>query len=267
MKISIITINKNNLRGLQKTMDSILLQTSNDYEWIVIDGDSTDGCIDFIKHNTSNISYWVSEPDKGIYEAMNKGVNASSGDYLLFLHSGDSLAAQDILKSFFDLQPEADVIHGNTIIVDSNNKEVGKYIAPENVRLSYFRNHTLNHQGTFFHKRCFEHFRYNEDNRIASDLELYMQLLYHGYTFQKWDKFVERFEAGGLSFQYLKVAQAEFGSIVNRVLPPGVKADYDEIIQFRDVDLYRTIRRVIESPRWVRNLARLALLPFRLFLE
>ena len=94
-----------------------------------------------------------------------------------------------------------------------------------------------------------------------------MQLLYHGYTFEKWDRFVERFETGGLSSKYLKIAQAEFGPIVNRVLPPGVKADYDEIIQFRDVDLYKTIRRIIESPRWVRNLARLALLPFKVLLK
>lgn len=264
MKLSIITINKNNLRGLKRTMESVLMQTCKDYEWIVIDGCSTDGSLELIERNSAYIAYWVSEPDSGIYEAMNKGVDAASGDYLQFLHSGDSLAAPDIISSFIELHPIEDVIHGNTIIVDQEYNEVGKFIAPELVRLSFFWGHSLNHQGSFFHKRCFERFRYNEANRIASDTELYMQLLYNGYSFRKWDRFVERFALGGLSSQKNK---DEFGDIVNRLLPSGIKADYDEILQNRDVDLYILIRRIINSKRWVRNLARLALLPFRLFLK
>jgi len=90
-------------------------------------------------------------------------------------------------------------------------------------------------------------------------------LLYYGYTFEKWDRFVERFEIGGLSS--LESYSDEFNDIVNRLLPSGVKADYEEIIQNRDVDLYILIRRIIASKRWVRNLARLALFPFRLFLN
>ena len=259
MKLSIITINKNNLRGLINTGASLLSQTTNDFEWIIIDGGSTDGSVAYIKENEPRLHYWISKPDSGIYEAMNNGIDAATGDYLLFLHSGDCLASSDIVTSFYNLNPTADVIHGNTIIIDQDGNEVGQFIAPELVRLSFFWGHSLNHQGTFFHKRCFNDFRYNEKNRIASDTELYMQLLYYGYSFVKWDRYIERFELGGLSSQK---NEDEFEGIVNRLLPPGVKADYDDILQFRDVDLYQLIRKIVHAPRWVRNLARVALLPF-----
>lgn len=264
MKISIITINLNNLRGLQRTMESVASQTSKDYEWIVIDGGSTDGSKELIEQNVEHITYWESESDRGIYHAMNKGIEKAKGDYLQFLNSGDSLAGVDIVESFVSKQSNADIIYGNAIYTSVDGKEVRRFIAPDTLRLSYFWSHALNHQATFFHRRCFERFRYNEGNRIASDTELYMQLLYHGYTFEKWDCFVVRFELGGLSSLE---NEDEFGDIVNRLLPPGIKADYDEIIQNRDVDLYILIRRIIGSKRWVRNAARLALLPFRLLLK
>ncbi len=92
MLLSIITINLNNLRGLNNTLESVLAQTSDKFEWIVIDGGSTDGSVELIKENLGRVSYWVSEPDRGLYNAMNKGVDASNGDYLLFLNSGDRLA-------------------------------------------------------------------------------------------------------------------------------------------------------------------------------
>lgn len=264
MKVSIITINLNNLHGLHKTMESVLAQDSSLYEWIIIDGGSTDGSMELIKQNHDKITYWVSEADSGIYEAMNKGVDVSSGDYLLFLNSGDCLANSSIISSFIRKQFDSDIIYGNAIVVDEKDKVIDKYYAPDFIRLSYFWSHSLNHQSTFFHKRCFEQFRYNEQNHVASDIELFMQLLYHGYSFQKWDCFVAFFDFGGLSSQNNK---DEFGDIIKRLLPPGIKADYDEIIQNRDVDLYVVVRRIIASKRWVRNAARLALLPFRLLLK
>lgn len=264
MMISIITVNLNNLRGLRNTMESILAQDSDQYEWIIIDGGSKDGCRELIEQNQNHLRYWVSEPDRGVYHAMNKGLEVASGDYLIFMNSGDRFADEHVLSSFIATHPTSDVIYGNTVFVDHDNNEVQRYIAPELVRLSYFWNNSIVHQGSFFNKRCFESFRYNEANRVASDTELFMQLLYNDYSFEKWDRFVDRFEIGGLSSQKSK---DEFRNIVNRILPLGIKADYDEIIQFRDVDLYQTIRRIIASRRWVRNLARIVLSPFRLFLK
>ena len=83
--LSIITINYNNINGLQNTLKSVFCQSRHDFEWIVIDGGSTDGSKELLEKYTNRINYWVSEPDHGIYEAMNKGIKVAKGDYLQFL--------------------------------------------------------------------------------------------------------------------------------------------------------------------------------------
>ncbi len=89
MKLSIITINKNNAYGLRKTIQSVINQTYSNIEYIIIDGASTDGSIDVIKKFEDKIDWWASEPDTGIYNAMNKGIKIATGDYCQFLNSGD----------------------------------------------------------------------------------------------------------------------------------------------------------------------------------
>ena len=92
MKLSIITVNLNNLEGLKKTYESVVSQTFTDYEWLVIDGGSTDGSREFIEQHQDKFAYWCSEPDKGIYNAMNKGIVRAKGEYLNFMNSGDYFA-------------------------------------------------------------------------------------------------------------------------------------------------------------------------------
>ena len=98
MKLSIITINYNNLAGLQKTMESVFSQTCKDFEYIVIDGASTDGSAEYIRAHADQLTYWVSEKDTGIYNAMNKGVRAAKGEYLLMLNSGDFLVDDRVIE-------------------------------------------------------------------------------------------------------------------------------------------------------------------------
>ena len=87
MKYSIITVNLNNARGLEDTIQSVVKQTCHDYEFLIIDGGSSDNSTSLIEHNKSKIDYWVSEPDNGIFNAMNKGITASKGEYLIFMNS------------------------------------------------------------------------------------------------------------------------------------------------------------------------------------
>ena len=96
--ISIITVNYNNCQGLERTVNSVARQTYTDVEYIVVDGGSTDKSVDIIKQNENIISFWVSEKDNGIYNAMNKGVSFSHGEYLLFLNSGDYFADKEVLE-------------------------------------------------------------------------------------------------------------------------------------------------------------------------
>jgi glycosyltransferase involved in cell wall biosynthesis len=102
VKLSIITINKDNARGLEKTIQSVMGQTYNDFEYIVIDGASSDDSVDIIKRYADRMTYWVSEPDTGIYNAMNKGIRKAQGEYCLFLNSGDVLINSNSLKDAFE---------------------------------------------------------------------------------------------------------------------------------------------------------------------
>lgn len=258
MKLSIITVNFNNIKGLKKTLESICCQTCKDFEWIVIDGGSTDGSNELLEECSEKIDYWVSEKDHGIYEAMNKGIRVAKGDYLMFLNSGDYLASPEVLQNFYNRKNTEDIIYGNAIIVDSKGNEIKRWHAPEQVRLSYFWSHSLNHQATFFNKRCFDTYLYNESNKIASDVELYMHHLYYGYSFKKYDEYIVCFDNTGVSTQ---IKEGEFNKVVDHVLPEGIKEDYQELIQFRDIDLAIMIKKIINSNRFVRNITRAFLLP------
>ncbi len=125
-KLSIITVNFNNATGLQKTFDSVFEQTFKDFEYIIVDGGSTDGSEEIIERNRDKINYWVSEKDKGVYHAMNKGMAKASGDYLLFLNSGDHFKDENIL---LEVMPELDgtgIVYGNIFLVESLTKSWNK---------------------------------------------------------------------------------------------------------------------------------------------
>ena len=102
-KLSIITVNLNKAKGLQKTIESVIFQTFTDYEYIIIDGGSTDGSKQIIEQYADKITYWVSEPDSGIYNGMNKGIKVAKGEYCLFLNSEDYLLSNEILQNVRNL--------------------------------------------------------------------------------------------------------------------------------------------------------------------
>ncbi len=116
MKLSIITINLNNVLGFKKTVESILSQTFTEFELIVIDGGSTRDNINIIKEYSKNIKYWISEPDNGIYHAMNKGIRQAMGDYCFFLNSGDYFVNGRVLEKVFAEGHNEDVIFGNILV-------------------------------------------------------------------------------------------------------------------------------------------------------
>ena len=110
MKLSIITINFNDREGLDKTIQSVINQAYKEFEYIVIDGASTDGSVDVIKKYADKLTHWVSEPDSGIYNAMNKGTQMASGEYCLYLNSGDFLAEDDVLERLFENDFNEDIV-------------------------------------------------------------------------------------------------------------------------------------------------------------
>ena len=116
-KLSVITINFNNAIGLEKTIKSVIEQKFTDFEFVIIDGDSSDGSKEIIKKYSNKISYWVSEKDKGIYNAQNKGIERAIGEYCLFLNSGDYLVDTTVFQTVFSEKRTQDIIYGDMITV------------------------------------------------------------------------------------------------------------------------------------------------------
>jgi glycosyltransferase involved in cell wall biosynthesis len=177
MRLSIITINKNNALGLEKTIQSVVNQTYNDFEYIVIDGNSMDESVEIIKKHSSKIIYWVSETDTGIYNAMNKGIRKAQGEYCLFLNSGDWLISSTTLQDVFNEisnNTTADIFYSDLNRTDGT---VNKF--PDNLSIIYLIKGPISHQNSLIKRSLFfEHGFYNEDLFIASDWEFFLYELW-----------------------------------------------------------------------------------------
>jgi glycosyltransferase involved in cell wall biosynthesis len=169
MILSIITVNLNNSIGLKDTTESVLNQSFKDYEYIVIDGGSNDGSREVINRYSDSISYWVSETDTGIYNAMNKGLEKAKGEYLLMLNSGDVLFNDNILENVIEAGLDKDIVYGDVYeITRDGNGYIKKF--PDQLMFSFFYKYSLGHQASFIKKNLHETVGfYLETNRIVSD--------------------------------------------------------------------------------------------------
>ena len=177
MKLSIITINYNNKKGLHRTFQSVITQSVHDFEWIVIDGGSTDGGAELIEQYADYMSYRVCEPDHGVYEAMNKGIRQAHGEYLLFLNSGDWLYDVKVVENVLPLLKDADIYVGriNSIGKDNASMEEQCDFSPEGIlhKLTFT---WIPHQASFFKRSVFsEYGLYREDQSIVSDWWAYFR--------------------------------------------------------------------------------------------
>lgn len=152
MKLSIITINRNNAEGLRKTIGSVVSQSVRDFEYIVIDGASTDGSVDVIKENEDRIDQWVSEPDKGIYDAMNKGMNLSRGTYALMLNSGDYFVEECVVERILPQLLDEDILQGNVLYEKGEVWMRDKGFARSRLRLDEIFMAYFPHQACFIRK-------------------------------------------------------------------------------------------------------------------
>jgi len=175
-KISIITIVYNGSKQIEATILSIIKQTYNNVEYIIIDGGSTDGTIETIKKYESGISYWKSEKDKGIYDAMNKGLRKATGDYVWFINSGDAIYDYDTVEKIIGrIPPETDFIYGETVIVNDNGDILGlrRKQAPENLNWKHFKNGmVVSHQSAIVKRDIAPLF--NEKYFLSADYEWVM---------------------------------------------------------------------------------------------
>ncbi len=235
IKISIITINFNNAEGLQRTLKSVVNQRFLAYEFVIIDGGSTDGSVDIIQQNTSKINFWVSEPDKGIYNAMNKGIRQAKGEYLLFLNSGDELFDSESLFNVAEQIHNEEIIY--TDIVISNQQSSFKRQYPDKLSFSQLLFDSLpHHQATFIHKDLFEQFGfYDESYKICSDWAFFINAICkHNVSYKHLHLTLSIYHLDGISSskKYEELIQKERRAILERDFPMYVSV-YDELLASR----------------------------------
>jgi len=197
--ISIITVNLNDFEGLKRTMISVFEQTFKEFEYIVIDGGSTDGSKEYIEQHTDGIDFWVSEKDSGIYNAMNKGIKAANGEYLLFLNSGDHLFNSEVLNENNQYLKFYDLIYFNIQVVNKDLKEIISYPFPLHFANFYYG--TLCHQSTLIKRNLFDKIGlYDEQLRIVSDWKFFILAVFkYNCTYRKINDILATYYLNGIS--------------------------------------------------------------------
>ena len=192
-KLSIITINYNNLEGLKRTYESVVSQTCQDFEWIIIDGGSTDGSKEFIEEHRDKFAYWCSEPDKGVYNAMNKGIAKATGEYLNFMNSGDCFYDEHTLEKVFSQELMADLVYGDWIRVYPDHEEY-KAAPPKAFYATVFFDNVC-HQAMFIKCNVLRQRGYDDNMYILADWKRWIEMSLEGQTFQYIPLTICRFEA------------------------------------------------------------------------
>lgn len=221
IRLSIITICYNDCEGLEKTAFSIVSQTYANIEWIVIDGCSTDGSIDVMKQYEDKASYWISEPDDGIYNAMNKGLGKTTGDYILFLNSGDYLLKNDTIESIIPYLQDKDLYVAD-ICHDNDEKGTPGFGLPENIsdqQVLYLLIHfTFPHPASFFKSNYFKRFGYYDETlKVVAD----------------WKAYVLGAILGNCSIETIPLVTTVFDT--TGISSSGTKSNNERKIAFRDM--------------------------------
>ena len=269
MKLSIITITYNNAEGLRKTLASVASQTFRDFEHIIVDGGSTDESVEIIReyadneairqagyeairqenskadkqasspHHliTSSPIIWISEKDRGIYDAQNKGIRLAHGEYCYFLNAGDTFCNEDVLELIFkpltfNLSPltsTPDILYGNEIIVDGNGQRVGIARGVANPSFVDLYNSCMKHQASFIRRELFDQYgMYDDTMRVCADFDWFFRVIaFHDeVTLLYKDVDIAYFENTGLSYHAPELCAKERQQILDRYMSKRMQRDY-----------------------------------------
>lgn len=189
--ITIVTINLNNKEGLKRTIESVVSQSFFDkIEYVIIDGGSTDGSVDVIKEYEGKLAYWCSEPDGGIFPAMNKSIEHCHGNYVLYLNSGDILNKNNVIERVYG-ELDKDIVYGNEYKVN-NKRMLATY--PDKLTEAFFKRSALPHQSTFIRTELLKQRGYSEQWRVLGD----------------WSWLRERIMVDKVSYKHLKFPISDY---------------------------------------------------------
>lgn len=222
MKLSIITINYNNKEGLERTIKSVIDQTEKPFEYIIVDGGSTDGGVDVIQKYKEYLAKWVSEPDGGLYQAINKGTRLASGEYCLYLNSGDTLHSNDVIARVNALDYTEDFMEGR-----ANTSTVGVSTPPSKYTLGTFlRYRNPYHQACLIKRTMVMERPYDESYRLAADLAFNVNnLVVNACSYRPLDIIICDYEGGGRSETIEH--QDEIDRVFS-VFPSRIMEDYED---------------------------------------
>jgi glycosyltransferase involved in cell wall biosynthesis len=249
MKLSIITINYNNAEGLEKTIVSVVNQTcAGDFEYIVVDGASTDGSVAVIHKYSNRITKWVSEPDTGIYNAMNKGVKMASGQYCQFLNSGDLLHGNDSIARILDKLDIVPIFIGHTRFGFEGNA-VSDLSHP--LTLNRFYLGSIPHPSSFIDRNLLLRFPYDESLRIVSDWKFFLQtIIINDVDYRVLEDIVVDFDISGISANNRFLVESEREKVLKSILPKRVLLDYQQSVfgkNYRDDNYHRFYAKLSQT--------------------
>jgi len=227
-KISIITVNYNNREGLQKTIYSVLEQKFQDFEFIIIDGGSTDGSKQIIEE-CDRIDYWVSEKDSGIYSALNKGIKAAKGKYLIFMNGGDSFYSANVLDMIKnEFNNDIDILYGNSFFISKKKKFQVDY--PDKLNFSFFYTNSLCHQAIFYKRKIFENNLYNEELKIVSDWEFNMKsICIENKSYKHINVIICNYDLDGISHHQKESDKKEREKVLHKYFSAFID-DYERVV-------------------------------------
>ena len=222
MKVSVITINYNDKLGLNETIESVLRQSREAVEYIVIDGASNDGSAELIEEYSDYLDYWVSEKDTGIYNAMNKGIVKATGDYCIFMNSGDVFYDDKVIERVLPYLDGTAIINGDT------SYPSGRYdVSPDDVSLSFFMNSTIIHQSTFIRTDLLKNNNYDENYRIVSDWKFWIEeLIVKGVSYKSIHLPISVFDENGIGSTNLELHDNEMVKVLEELFPKMVLKEY-----------------------------------------
>ena len=228
-RFSIITINYNNASQLRRTIESVLAQTFRDIEFIVIDGGSTDNSLEVIRAFANRIDYWVSEPDRGIYHAMNKGMKQAHGEYVNFMNAGDSFHAADVLEEIDRQLGDADILFGN-VCDAATGRRYGGIRAGSEVTFLTLKKEILCHQATFYRREVLERHPYDESLRIIADWKVNVQaIVFDNCKVRVVETMLANYDLTGLSTTQRQLHADERQRVMAALFPPRVLKDYERL--------------------------------------
>jgi putative colanic acid biosynthesis glycosyltransferase len=241
--VSIITVVRNDAAGLVRTMDGVAAQDYERIEYVVIDGASTDGTLDVLKKRQAEVSRWISEPDGGIYDAMNKGVRLAKGEYVCFMNAGDCFASHDAITRVFDPRPKSEFVWGDCLVETARGEEYDPALV---VIPRLHRQMTVSHQSMFTKRSSLLVRPYDTAFQIAADYDFLCERILAGASWEYRPFPVSKINDKGSSAQIFRTSIREKKQIALSRFP-GKRASI--LFHYFVLSLYMNAKVLVKAIR------------------